>query len=152
MGLRHANLNHSQPMLPFYTRWRWWWWKGDVKIVSKEKNVKILALFEENNPFLYKIEIGSSRPRAKIYIKPTIYKINVWFSDDFTGYKMETLQRIWLKLHNSFSLKKIKPRQWITHLSIGTLHNCQKQLKDKQPKRKKTKEKKRKEKNKRKKE
>ena len=112
---------------------------------SEERNVKILALFGKNNPFLYRTEIGSSRPRAKIYIKPTIYKFNVWFSDDFTGYKMETLRRIRLKLHNSFSLKKIKPRQWITHLGIGTLHNCQKQLKDKQPKRKKRKEKKREE-------
>ena len=119
---------------------------------SEGRKVKILALLGKNNPFLYKIEIGSSRPRAKIYIKPTIYKIKVWFSDDFTGYKMETLRRIRLKLHNSFSLKKIKPRQWITHLSSGTLHNCQKQLKDKQPKGKKTIEKKRKEKNKRKKE
>lgn len=45
------------------------------------------------------------------------------------GMKYKTLRRIGLKLRTSFSQKK--PRQRIIRLSIVTLYNCQKQLKDK---------------------
>ena len=45
---------------------------------------------------------------------------------------METLQKTRLKLYASYSKIK-KPGQSITRVSIGTLQNCQKQLKDKQP-------------------
>ena len=64
--------------------------------------------------------------------KKTIYKTNVWFSDNLMVCEMETLKKIRLKLYTSYSIIK-KPRQSITRVSIGKLQNFQKQLKDKQP-------------------